>query len=337
MSVCDTWLPATLDGNASAERPHIKFYMAASDTNPDVSVIIAVRDDVEGLEATLLALEAQKLSPDRYEIVVVDDASEVDVACVTRRYSNVTLISLDQPRGSYAARNRALKAARGMAIAVTDADCRPQPDWLEAGLRYLLRDPTVVVGGHITMPLGANPPLAAQVDVMVHLDQERYVTEEGGAVTANLFASAATFRDVGGFDERLRSSGDLEWTRRAVRAGHPLVYAPEVIVVHPPRTSAKALWTKARRVAEGGQRALHEGLVQARPLYLSPSWAIPRHRARGRIRLREHGVRPGHLHAAILLGAQIVLIQLPQAYFSLVADVRFAWARLRPGSRRRHR
>ena len=303
--------------------------MAVSDNNTQVSVIIAVRNDADGLEATLRALDAQDLAHERFEIVVVDDASDVDLSGVTRVHDNVTLISLGEQSGSYFARNRGLEVARGDVIAVTDADCRPRPDWLAAGVRYLSRDPTVIVGGHIAMPLGARPTIAAQVDAMVHLDQERYVTEEGGAVTANLFAGAATFQEVGGFDERLQSSGDLEWTRRARRAGHALVYAPDAIVVHPPRTSAKALWTKARRVAQGGQQASREGLASARPLYLSPSWAIPRHRVRGRIRLREQGIRPDGVRAAILLAAQIALIQFPQAYFSLVADVRYAWSRLR--------
>ena len=51
---------------------------------------------------------------------------------------------------------------------------------------------------------------------------------------AVILCAADTFRAVGGFNERLLSSGDVEWTRRAASAGHPLVYAPDTVVVHPP-------------------------------------------------------------------------------------------------------
>ncbi len=43
--------------------------------------------------------------------------------------------------GSYAARNQGLSQARGNIVAFTDADCIPNPDWIEKGVRTLQKFP----------------------------------------------------------------------------------------------------------------------------------------------------------------------------------------------------
>jgi glycosyltransferase involved in cell wall biosynthesis len=289
-----------------------------------VSTVIAVRNDAEGLAHTLAALSAQTLAAERFEVIVVDDASTDATAAVARAHAGVRLISLPDAQGSYVARNRGLRAARGAVIAITDADCRPEPSWLERGAARIGADPAAVVGGHISMPLNGNRTLAAMVDVVNHLDQERYVGE-GCAVTANLFAAADTFLAVGGFNERLQSSGDVEWTRRAVSAGHPLVYAPDTVVMHPPRTSARALLRKAKRTAEGMRVANRRRLLDTRRPYFDYRVLIPSHRDRWAVRLRENGVRPGRLGLLALGAGQVALVQLPHVLYALAADVR-VWA-----------
>ena len=292
---------------------------------PEVSVVIAVRNDAEGLRHTLSALHDQSLDAGRFEVVVVDDASTDDTPAVAATAAGVRLVSQPAPGGSYAARNRGLAEARGRYVAITDADCRPHRDWLEQIVAWLRRDEDAVVAGHIRMPLGPRPSLAAMVDVIHHLDQERYV-QEGCAVTANLSASAATFAAVGGFNDQMQSSGDVEWTRRARRAGHHLVYASDVVVVHLPRSDARTLLRKARRVAEGGRAADRDGVMETKRPYLSVWVLYPAGRDRGRIRLRENGADPGPIRWLIVAGAQLALVQLAQAGYALAADMR-AWRR----------
>jgi glycosyltransferase involved in cell wall biosynthesis len=289
-----------------------------------VTAVVAVRNDPVGLNHTLAALRDQSLDAGQFEVVVVDDASSDGTAAVARTFAGVRVIVMNDRRGSYAARNRGLALARGRYIAITDADCRPHPDWLEQGLSYLARDEQAVIGGHISMPLPQRPSLAAMVDVIHHLDQQRYVEESGCAVTANLFASAATFASVGGFNDRMQSSGDVEWTRRARLAGHRLVFAPEAVVVHPPRSEARALLRKARRVAEGGRAANRQGLLAGRAPYLDPWCLVPWQRERGRLRLRENGADPGPIRWLLVGLAQVSLVQVAQAAYALAADIR-AW------------
>ncbi len=289
--------------------------------DPDVSVVIAVRNDAEGLRDTLSALAGQDFGDDRFEVIVVDDGSTDRTREVARAFSFVHLIERAESGGSYVARNEGLRSARGKVIAITDADCQPDRGWLSAGWESLATDSTKVIAGFIRMPLEPSPSIAAMVDVMRHLDQERYV-QGGSAATANLFAAAETFEHVGPFDERLRSSGDAEWTRRAARLGHELVFDPAVAIVHPPRTTARALLRKARRVGEGNRAASRAGIMVSKPPYLSIWCLVPYGRDRGRERLRANGVDPGSLTWLTLAFAQVALVQLPQALYGLRADLR---------------
>src|SRR6185312_476288 len=113
---------------------------AANNDLPLVSTVIAVRNDADGLAHTLTALSAQTLSADRFEVIVVDDASRDATAAVARSHAGVRLISLPDAQGSYVARNRGLEAANGAVIAITDADCRPEPQWLERGAARIAAD-----------------------------------------------------------------------------------------------------------------------------------------------------------------------------------------------------
>jgi glycosyltransferase involved in cell wall biosynthesis len=287
---------------------------------PTLSTIIAVHNDAAGLAHTLNGLAAQTLPADQFEVIVVDDASTDETPVVAASYGGVRLVKLTSRRGPYVARNHGLAEARGRFIAITDADCRPDTRWLERGISHLADDESAVIGGQIKMPLSRKPTLAAMVDVIHHLDQERYV-EESCAVTANLFASSATFDTVGGFNEQLQSSGDIEWTTRAHRSGHRLVYAPGAIVVHPPRASARSLLRKGRRTAHGMRTANRQGILDTPTPYLNPRFFKPLHRARGRNRIRESGADPGGLRWFAVGVAQVALVQLPPVLYSLAGDI----------------
>ena len=59
--------------------------------------------------------------------------------------------------------------------------------------------------------------------------QELYITRQDFSVTANLVVRREVFDAVGPF-AGLEVAEDVDWGRRATRAGHRIVYAPEVRV-----------------------------------------------------------------------------------------------------------
>lgn len=223
-----------------------------------MSVVVPARATGVALRRLLLALEAQTLPREDFEIVVVDDASDPPLDAP----APVRMIRLDRPSGSYAARNAGVSEAKGQAVAFTDVDCVPDRRWLQAGLQSLARAPRIA--GVVEL-IGAQPPsLVERLDRARFLRQDRYVAEGFGA-TANLFVRREVFTAVGLFDPRLSSGGDAEHGRRASTAGFPIELDRAAIVRHPCRRELLALLMKAHRVGFGfGQTARLHGVDVSR-------------------------------------------------------------------------
>jgi cellulose synthase/poly-beta-1,6-N-acetylglucosamine synthase-like glycosyltransferase len=139
-------------------------------------------------------------------------------------------------------------------IAFTDSDCIPAPDWIEKAVEGLETLPAAgVVGGRIER-FGRRPErlsLPEIYDATFFMRQDAYVTRSGFAVTANLATRTEVFAKVGLFDPSLKSGGDAEWGRRAIRHGVRFRYEPGVVVSHPSLPTVAALLRKSRRVVGG--------------------------------------------------------------------------------------
>lgn len=279
-----------------------------------MSVIVPARDALPGVIALLDALAAQSLPRDSFEAIVVDDGSRDGTADAVEAHAvGARVVRRDRPGGSYAARNDALALATAAAVAFTDVDCVPEPDWLEAGLRRLEGAERRLVAGHVEVPLRAQPSLAEQLDVARFLDQEKAVGM-GFAATANLFVPMAGVEEFGRFDDRLRSGGDAEFCARAVAHGYWLEYGGDVRVVHPPRSTPREVARKAYRVGVGlgQQRRFRVGQWgDRRPMWQTPgAWRKPRV-IQGEERLAAAGHAPDERRRRQLLRGQYVLVHLP--------------------------
>lgn len=218
---------------------------------PDVSVIVPARDAVTTLPALLDALAAQ--SHPSVEVVVVDDASTDGTRDLLARHPLRPRVLTSDGSGSYAARNLGLAAATGEVVAFTDADCCPSVDWLAVAAAQL--GPREVLAGRVRQRWRAGAGVVERYDRATYLDQ-RELSRQGYAATANLIIRATLLRELGGFDGSLRSSGDRELGRRLAAAGVPVRYCADALVHHEPRTSARQLWHLNRRLGRGW-RDLH--------------------------------------------------------------------------------
>jgi GT2 family glycosyltransferase len=206
-----------------------------------ISVIVPVRDDPGGVRELLDRLATQTLPQDRFEIVIGDDGSAPgSLSEIATTDGRIRVLS-GPPKTSYAARNRAARAARGSFLAFCDADCRPEPDWLERGLEALAT--ADVVAGEVIFIAPDKPSVWSLLTIDMFLDQQRNV-RFSRAVTANLLMHRRVFDDLDGFDESLPSGGDYEFTRRAASHGATLVHAPAAIVRHPTLDSARSFLRK---------------------------------------------------------------------------------------------
>ena len=221
---------------------------------PFVSIIIPVYNDNDFLKVCLTALTKQTYSKDCYEIIVVDNNSEEDVRQITNQFERVTLAH-ESTAGSYIARNTGLNLAKGNIIAFTDADCIPQPDWLEKGVATLTQRPNVgLVAGRIEL-FYRDPQQPKSFELYDSLTmgfpQEDFVKDSHFGATANLFTFRAVLDNVGGFDENLKSAGDRQWGKRVYDSGYEQVYNDDVCIRHPARYSWADVKKRAIRITGG--------------------------------------------------------------------------------------
>src|SRR5919202_557639 len=107
---------------------------------PKISVIVPVYNGEADLPDLLGCLQAQTYPADLVEYLLVDNGSRdrtvtlLQTAVQEAASLGITLRYLQENeiQSSYAARNTGIRAAMGDILAFTDADCRPQPDWLDA-------------------------------------------------------------------------------------------------------------------------------------------------------------------------------------------------------------
>ena len=221
----------------------------------DVSVVIPVRNDPEGVDRVLRCLERQTLPTERFEVIVSDDGS--DPGLVPRPASSRIRVRTVQgpPSSSYAARNRGASLSRAVHLAFCDSDCRPEPTWLEQALD----GPGLVRAGEVRPLAPDRPNIWSMISVDMFLDQARCVRRRT-AVTANLIVSRDLFLELRGFDEALPSGGDFEFVRRVAEAGHPPRHVPRSVVGHPTLNRGRDLLHKVWFTNRwGATRSMRDG------------------------------------------------------------------------------
>ncbi len=204
-----------------------------STKHPSVTVVIPAYDAAGTLPSCLQALARQHYPRLAYEIIVVDDGSS-DATSQVAAQAGADRVLTCPHRGPAAARNSGLAEARGAIILFTDADCEPEPDWINEMLRPF-DDPAVVgvKGSYKTR----------QTEVVARLAQcefeERYDRQERLPAIDFIDSYAAAFRlvplrDAGGFDPAfpLANNEDVDLSYRLAERGHKLVFNRRAVVYH---------------------------------------------------------------------------------------------------------
>ena len=191
---------------------------------PAVSVIVPTYERHDGIVALMECLARQTMR--HFEVIVVDQSA--------RPWSPDPALPFDllyihtDIKGAIHARNTGAFHARGAVLAFTDDDCRPDADWLQAGLRYFEETGVVGVEGSI-------------LSDRAHDERYRPVTNLGfegiGFMTANLMLRRDVFAAIDGFDPQFdrphfREDTDLAW--RALEHG-TIPFGADVRVYHPPQ------------------------------------------------------------------------------------------------------
>lgn len=165
----------------------------------------------------------------------------------------------NQIQSSYAARNKGIHNSQGEIIAFTDADCRPQFDWLENLVKPFVDTEVGISAGEI-LALPGKTILEQHADRQNTLSQKHTLAHPfcPYGQTANLAVRRQVLAEVGLFRPYLTSGGDADLCWRILRqTSYKLDFAESAIVRHRHRSTIKQLQSQWYRYGES-HKYLHE-------------------------------------------------------------------------------
>ncbi len=161
-------------------------------STPDYSIIVAARNEEKNIPHLLDSFSKLDYPPERYEIILVNDASTDNTLNLMHDFSshnsNVTVISLPEQERTLPGKKSALQAALEIAkfeiVIFTDADCEVSPTWLRKNNRFW--------NAHIDMVVGYAPEIYTESDnlSLFHSSFRRFTQ----LVSAGIYAAAIGLR-----------------------------------------------------------------------------------------------------------------------------------------------
>jgi glycosyltransferase involved in cell wall biosynthesis len=184
---------------------------------PMVSVVIPVFNAERTLARAIDSVLAQK-GTDDVEIIVCDDGSIDGSAAILDRYGDRLVVVRQENRGRGAARNACLVRARGEFIAFLDADDRWVPTRLALGLASASRHPECDVFYGNALVTDAGGTVYRAMNGEWHVGHSGwvfpYLVRNNFVPLPTVLVRRHAVDAVGGFDESLRRTQDLEWLLR---------------------------------------------------------------------------------------------------------------------------
>lgn len=213
-----------------------------------ISIIIATYNGGALLREQLDSIAAQQYDG-LWEVLVVDNRSTDGTQDFVRVYQQqlpeLRLVLAHKQQGQPYAANTGAKAALGNHFIFCDADDVAAPGWLAAMAAALTRYDLVA---------GAIETKRLQIGTL----QRPFIYDEHNwialnflpfAVGANLGVSRRAFETVGGFDEALPYSQDVEFSWRIQVAGYNIGFAEDAVMHYRSRQTLRDLWRQMYRYA----------------------------------------------------------------------------------------
>jgi glycosyltransferase involved in cell wall biosynthesis len=190
----------------------------------DASVVVPTFNKLPLVLRTLEGLERQDISPDLFEVIVVDDASSDGTGEALRRSKRpyaLNVIRHDTNKGRAVARNSAIRAAGGRLIVFLDDDMETDPGFLSSHIAEHEGDERLAVIGNVrTHPRANGSAVSRYLDTRgaqkirsrADLPFKYFSTNNSSVAKAHLEA-------VGLFDEEFSTYGfeDVEIAARLAK------------------------------------------------------------------------------------------------------------------------
>ena len=187
-----------------------------------VSIIIPAYNEEKFLSKTLLCALAQNY-PD-FEIIVVDNNSIDRTNEIAKSFG--VKVFFEKNKGTGRARERGRREACGEILAFIDADCLPDKDWLQRGVKWFAENKNIV---GLTGPYNYYDVPTWNSNFFVFIQKYIYsffnfflqkIDKGAVLIFGNCFMRASSAEDFGGFNTDITFYGDdTDTAKRLAKKG----------------------------------------------------------------------------------------------------------------------
>jgi len=219
-----------------------------------LSIIIPVYQDAGGLKSTITTLLDNNSEISDFEIIIcIDGGGEADINMsleIIQLYpkQQITYHCIKINKGSYNARNIGAKDAIGNVFAFLDAGVYVQKGWYVALKKYI--EVYDYIAGSVEIPWEWARDIFEKYESITAFPVKEYLSIEHFGPTANMIVRQDVFINVGGFDNRLLSGGDVEFGKKVSKSKYTQYFSSEILVLHAPRNKVEIM-NKIDRVTKG--------------------------------------------------------------------------------------
>ena len=235
-----------------------------SGTVPHISVIIPAKNAAGTIADQLDALACQTFAGP-FEVLIADNGSSDDTLRIVESYRDrvpdLRVIDASSRPGSAFARNEAARSARGGLLCFCDADDVVDAVWLDALKRCA--ESQEIVGGRLDVETLNEPHVRAWRSAP---QASRSLGDVTFAPSGNMAISSKLFHELRGFDVEYLKSHDVEFSARAVAAGHTIGFCPEAVVAYRLRADLNGLARQAFRAGRATAQAFADGQASPRSI-----------------------------------------------------------------------
>lgn len=206
----------------------------------DLSLVVCTRNRADQLRRTLEKIA--KIESSRiWELVLVENACTDHTSEVVSNFMEGTSLHVQrvvEPEpGKGNALNSGCETAAGEIIALTDDDCYPEPDYVDAVMTVFESRDVGFLGGRVLRYDRSDADFSVRKGAKSELLPAHTFPKTGFIIGANMAFRREVFRSIGGYDEMMGAGtsfvcADIEFCARASDRGWRGGYFPQPTVYH---------------------------------------------------------------------------------------------------------
>lgn len=222
---------------------------------PNVSLICTVLNEESSIDALMASISKQTRIPN--EVIIVDggstDGTVAKLKKAKKKFPQLRVRISTEKTNRSEGRNFAILKAKYNTIAITDAGCVLDPDWLyELVKKKMQTGADVIAGFYRSEPKTAFEEAVVPFTLVMpdKVDPLSFLP-----ATRSMLISKNVFEKVGYFNPKYEVSEDYEFAHRLKNGAIAIVFCKEATVVWQPRKKLSSFYKMVSSMAEGDARA----------------------------------------------------------------------------------